>query len=77
MSPIIVFGALFIAREEDFKAYSLHEGLGLYFDKSLINYTRATYHPLLYWGLMRKELDHYCIEGLLPLLRCTYERRTD
>ena len=50
MSSIIVFGALFIAREEHFEAYSLHEGLGLYCNKSLIHYMRATYHPLLYLG---------------------------
>ena len=50
MSPIIVFGAVIIAREEHFEAYSLHEGLGLYCNKSLIHYMKATHHPLLYLG---------------------------
>ena len=50
ISPIIVSGALCIAREDSLEAYSLHGGLGLYCNKSLIHYMRATYHPLLYLG---------------------------
>ena len=50
MSPIVVSGALFSAREEHLEAYSLHQGLGLYCSKNLIHYMPATYHPLLYLG---------------------------
>ena len=34
MSPIIVFGAVIIAREEHFEAYSLHEGLAFIVTKA-------------------------------------------
>ena len=50
MSPILVSGSFFIAREEYFEAYSLHEGPSLYCNKSLIHYMKATYHPFLCLG---------------------------
>ena len=37
ISPIIVSGALFIAREEHLEAYLLHQGLGHYCNKILIH----------------------------------------
>ena len=82
MSPIVVSGALFSAREEHLQAYSLHQGLGLYCSKNLSHYMPATYHPLLYLGpysLRERNISKLicCIRDLAIIVtKCSSTHRT-